>query len=43
MPTAIPGPQASRTASNTASGTRILFSSDPPQASWRWLEIGDKN
>ena len=34
---------AARTASNTSSGKRMRFSSEPPYWSVRWLAIGDRN
>ena len=35
--------QAARTASNTSSGKRSRFSSEPPYSSVRWLATGERN
>ncbi|MDT4869554.1 hypothetical protein FQZ97_1045910 [compost metagenome] len=43
MPSAMLAGSAARTASNTASGKRMRFSSEPPYSSMRWLEIGERN
>ncbi len=41
--TGLPAGKAARTASNTSSGKRILFSRLPPYWSVRLLAIGDRN
>ena len=35
--------QTARTASNTSSGKRSRFSSEPPYSSVRWLVSGERN